>query len=742
MAPLVAHIDVQITPDDVAGALAAMHDSAPGPDGLRALLLTAANRPLPALLAPIFTRALSDMPAALREAETVLLAKGSTPPSSNPLRYRPITLIPVLVRLLHKVVDMRLRRLIFTPGADAAEPPLPTQAGFMPHRGTHEQATILHTLAAMGKSTTPVYCAFLDIQKAFDSIDHWHLLEVLRDRIRLPPVWCEVIRRILMDNHTTILGERVDVERGAFQGSPLSPLLCILFLEDLAADIKAHIDAFPQDFASVLPRRCHRHVALTLLLMYADDITLLAHSGPALQRLLDLVARWGLKRKVVFSDKSTVCLLRGNVRLHVHFPAFYMGSGSDGGPRGFLINRALGNQRYLGVPTRTYQPYARIHRDGLPRPFELDLPALRRLAGALASVFFAPGGLRIVSIPAWVQGINQVLLAKALYPTAVTDVDYAALDSIVLRSTTRLLGLPPGAPAALLRWELRLVPTELQGHCRALTFAHRFTAHSWFYRLVMAPLLAIEHHLLHDLSREERADQGFLTQLLGSGPIGRISSLLACYRASLFPELPAEPAPSFRALWLRLAAMASPTWHERARAAIDQAFQRWCEAKLQSYPAGFREYLTDGQVPHGDGLPRYLKIGGPLARVALRLKAPFLRIWPRDQPPPPCAWCPRGSEHWRHLMHCPALPPLLRYQLDTVRARIRQEARLGADPHGQLLQTCLLSFTWNHQSQDTLRALLLVASRILGAYRLAVPTGPGRFAIWPVPMAPPTIADA
>ena len=74
------------------------------------------------------------------------------------------------------------------------------------------------------------YAAFLDVQKAFDSIDHWHLLDVLRTRIGLSAHWLEIIRRLLLDQYTMVFNQPIPVERGTFQGSPLSPLLCVLFL--------------------------------------------------------------------------------------------------------------------------------------------------------------------------------------------------------------------------------------------------------------------------------------------------------------------------------------------------------------------------------------------------------------------------------------------------------------------------------------------------------------------------------
>ena len=292
MAPFAQEITLRILPDDVATCLAQTVPSSTGPDGLDISLVRLCRAELIPKLADAFTLALTNAPAGVKQGLTLLLPK-TTHPSADPMEYRPITLLPALTRLFHKVIDYRLRGLLLAadvepqgPRSRTREQPFSTQAGFIPGRGTHAQATILHMVAQMGKAS---YAAFLDIQKAFDSLDHWHLLNILRERFRLPAEWLEVLRRLLQDNTTMIMGHEVHIGRGTFQGSPLSPLLCICFLEDLAASLRVYLDEHPDDFSALLPQRHGQHVLLTMLLLYADDITLLASSATALQRLLKVV---------------------------------------------------------------------------------------------------------------------------------------------------------------------------------------------------------------------------------------------------------------------------------------------------------------------------------------------------------------------------------------------------------------------------------------------------------------------
>ena len=56
-----------------------------------------------------------------------------------------------------------------------------SQAGFLPHRNTHQQAAILYALLAayQAQGNKLLLGAFLDIEKAFDTIPYDQLLDVL-----------------------------------------------------------------------------------------------------------------------------------------------------------------------------------------------------------------------------------------------------------------------------------------------------------------------------------------------------------------------------------------------------------------------------------------------------------------------------------------------------------------------------------------------------------------------------------
>ena len=227
---------LQVTRDEVLDAISSMATKSTGPSHLPVRFLQAFKQVLAPPLATYFTACLrTGLPPSLKQGYTTLIAKDPTP-SQDPARYRPITVLPPLTRLFYKVVDRQLRQLIMPSNTLSL-----AQAGFVPGRSTTGQAFILETL----RTTIRSFCgllfgAFLDIEKAFDSIPHEELLLVLRDVIRLPLHWIEALRLILSGNTTTIFGHRIPITRGCLQGAPLSPLLCLLYMDDLCRYLHRH----------------------------------------------------------------------------------------------------------------------------------------------------------------------------------------------------------------------------------------------------------------------------------------------------------------------------------------------------------------------------------------------------------------------------------------------------------------------------------------------------------------------
>ena len=134
------------------------------------------------------------------------------------------------------------------------------------------------------------FCSFIDFQKAFDYVDHDFLFFKLQ-QIGITGNILSVIKAIYKHPVSCV---RVNnrqtgwfpVLSGVHQGDSLSPLLFAIFINDLAQQIK------DLQLGISLPE-CE-----LLLLMYADDIVLIAPNHDNCQMLLKLsnwCSKWGMK---------------------------------------------------------------------------------------------------------------------------------------------------------------------------------------------------------------------------------------------------------------------------------------------------------------------------------------------------------------------------------------------------------------------------------------------------------------
>ena len=206
---------------------------AAGPDKINHRLIKLLEGSLSTILSEIFTLSLRAgyIPKAWKQA-SVLVIKKPNKIASDPGNYRPISLLNCLGKLLETIVTSQLKSW-----AESNHKINIEQSGFRAKRSTQDQLFRLTQQIAQGLNRRQTTSAiFLDIEKAFDRV--WHNgLRYKLAQLDTPPHLLKWVSNFLNNRKMQITinnkhSKTISVKYGVPQGSPLSPLLFLLYVAD------------------------------------------------------------------------------------------------------------------------------------------------------------------------------------------------------------------------------------------------------------------------------------------------------------------------------------------------------------------------------------------------------------------------------------------------------------------------------------------------------------------------------
>ncbi|CAH8480123.1 unnamed protein product [Dicrocoelium dendriticum] len=266
--------------------------SSPGVDAIRPEALGVAANQLAGHLAQFFQHCLdqNQVPAMWKLGIISPIHKGGS--RSDPSNYRPVTLLPILSKVMESIVADAL--VCYLENCNLITP---EQHGFRRQRSCTTNLLIARSswteAADAGEGVDVIY---LDFSKAFDRLDHRILLSKLQHYGIGDPLlsWIAnfLFQRQLVVRVRSSLSDPIQVECGVPQGSVLGPRLFLVFINDLAQGIASNF------------------------LMFADDIKIWRRiqanaDQHVLQSDLDTVYQWSIQNLLHFNvSKCKVLSIR------------------------------------------------------------------------------------------------------------------------------------------------------------------------------------------------------------------------------------------------------------------------------------------------------------------------------------------------------------------------------------------------------------------------------------------------
>lgn len=465
---------ISVTDDDVVTALQHMAPwKTPGPDGFPIGFLRACGYPLAAILADIYDACirLGVWPPAFKATVVTVMPKPGKTAAQKRLAggWRPISLLSCLGKVLEWIIARRVTQA-------AENHNLLPEGQFGNRRGRSTEAAtrfVVQAVRAAWKGGGTASLLQLDLKGAFDRVHHATLVETLR-RYGYPPPLLRWLKGYLRDRTARLLVDGVltpptPIHAGVPQGSPLSPILFILFVASLYEDL--------------------RRAPGQLTVGFADDTNVVAFGrteiecAHTLATVYDIAHDWADARGMVFEPaKSAV----------IHFKRKGPPSSTPVVLRGHTV-APQASGRFLGIWLDRRLSWA-AHIQAVKGKLATQLNALTRLAASTwgCSVLRAREIYTKVVRSCMAYGAGVVHNPKK--PTVAK-----ALGKYQSQCLRTVLGAYKATPICALEVETYCPPLDLYFHKRLADFEQRMHASG-----LTAKLDQLSRDIVHKIKRRRR----------------------------------------------------------------------------------------------------------------------------------------------------------------------------------------------------------------------------------------------
>ena len=205
---------------------------------------------------------LNYIPETWKVSEVIMVPKPGKPPN-DVTSYRPISLLPILSKILEKLFLMRLMPLI------TRNELIPNhQFGFRAKHSTIDQIHRITDIVSNAFEEKKVCSAvFLDVSQAFDKV--WHEGLDYKLRCHLPKAFCDFLFCYMQERTFRVRQQDSysclkPIRAGVPQGSILGPILYLLYTSDIPTGPGYYIATFADDTALLATGKSTEETSIVL----------------------------------------------------------------------------------------------------------------------------------------------------------------------------------------------------------------------------------------------------------------------------------------------------------------------------------------------------------------------------------------------------------------------------------------------------------------------------------------------
>ena len=358
-----------------------------------------------------------------------------------PQYTRPISLVSTIYKVFSSVLNNRLKSYIENNNILSDE-----QNGFRRMRSCIDHIYVLITILKQRKlKKRETFVCFIDFKRAFDSVNHDLLIyKLLKNGI--DGKFLKILKNSYSSMFSTVRlnGYYTDwfaVNSGVRQGDVLSSTLFGIFIDDLVQEIKELNIGIDYEGMCIN------------ILLYADDIILMAESQNELQCMLDKLAKWCQNWRLIVNSSKTK-IIHFSKRNQVKEYTFSIFDEKI---------EVVDQYRYLGLV---------LFQDlNMSKTVDILINAASRAFGSMLNKHYAIDGF---TYDTYTKLYESLVIPVLLYGSAIWgSTQYAKCETLQNRVMRTFLGASKPTPIPVLYKDLQWIPISIRTKLETINFWHR-----------------------------------------------------------------------------------------------------------------------------------------------------------------------------------------------------------------------------------------------------------------------------